>query len=346
METSGQPKYDSTSMGGGKMKQLKITKRQAALMLLELCHGFLILFAIYACAVVISGHGSEPFVLVGCLLFPLNAGLFLAEKKATHFWQFGIVTLLLIGGSVMLAGSGVCGIWTGILGVIAAFSYFYGRASKKTCWLKIPSYPWLGIALVLYFLGQHFVSDTAIRIAPVLAALYYLLCNFHINLKEVDSFLKTHASLERLPVRRLAKINQGMMWLVSAVTAVAMIAAPYLGIDQLIRKGGQALKTVIRWLLHLIPNSPAQEGTMAAEQTNADDAGDCQQRDSVAFGTVVQIAGSDRLDDRYQSGACVRFCWSAGAVSIVSAILMKRPRKTETRSNDYCHHRQLKKRKI
>ena len=102
METSGQPKYDSTSMGGGKMKQLKITKRQAALMLLELCHGFLILFAIYACAVVISGHGSEPFVLVGCLLFPLNAGLFLAEKKATHFWQFGIVTLLLIGGSVML----------------------------------------------------------------------------------------------------------------------------------------------------------------------------------------------------------------------------------------------------
>lgn len=120
------------------MKQLKITKRQAALMLLELCHGFLILFAIYACVVVISGHGSEPFVLVGCLLFPLNAGLFLAEKKATHFWQFGIVTLLLIGGSVMLAGSGVCGIWTGILGVIAAFSYFYGRASKKTCWLKIP----------------------------------------------------------------------------------------------------------------------------------------------------------------------------------------------------------------
>ena len=58
METSGQPKYDSTSMGGGKMKQLKITKRQAALMLLELCHGFLILFAIYACAVVISDRKS------------------------------------------------------------------------------------------------------------------------------------------------------------------------------------------------------------------------------------------------------------------------------------------------
>ena len=168
----------------------------------------------------------------------------------------------------MIAGTGVRGIWTGLLGILVAFSYFYARASKKTCWLKIPSYPWLGIDLVLYFLGQHFVSDTAIRVAPVLAALYYLLCNFHINLEEVDSFLKTHASLERLPVRRLAKINQGMMWLVSAVTAAAMIAAPYLGIDQLIRKGGQALKTVIRWLLHLIPNSTTEEGTMAAEQMN------------------------------------------------------------------------------
>lgn len=248
------------------MKQWKITKRQAALTLLELCHGFLILFAIYACAVVISGHGNESFVLVGGFLFPVNAGLFLAEKKAARFWQFGIVAVLLIGGSVVLAGSGVRGIWTGILGVVAAFSYFYARASKKSCWLKTPVYPWLGIDLVLYFLGQRFASETAIRIAPVLAALYYLICNFHINLEEVDSFLKTHASLERLPVRRLARINQGMMWMVSGLTAVAMIAAPYLGIDQLIRKGGQVLKTVIRWLLLLIPNSPVEEETMATEQ--------------------------------------------------------------------------------
>lgn len=266
METSGQPEYDSDSMGGGKMKQLKITKRQAALTFLELCHGFLILFAIYACAVVISGHGSEPFVLVGCLLFPINAGLFLAEKKVTRFWQFGIVAVFLIGGAVMIAGTGIRGIWMGLLGILAAFSYFYARASKHPCWLKIPVYPWLGIDLILYFLGQHFVSDTAIRIAPVLAALYYLICNFHINLEEVDSFLKTHASLERLPVRRMARINQGMMWLVSGLTAVAMIAAPYLGIDQLIRKGGQVLKTVIRWLLLLIPNSPVEEETMATAQ--------------------------------------------------------------------------------
>ena len=99
-----------------------------------------------------------------------------------------------------------------------------------------------------------------------------------------------------------------------------MIAAPYLGIDQLIRKGGQALKTVIRWLLHLIPNSPAQRATMAAEQTN-------QMMQAAASREIpwllellyklLDLIGW--IENRYQSGACVRFCWSAGAVSIVSA---------------------------
>lgn len=72
--------------------------------------------------------------------------------------------------------------------------------------------------------------------------------------------------MERLPVRRLARINQGMMWIVSGLTAAAMIVAPYLGLDQLIRQLGNALKTVIRWLLLLIPNSPVEEETMATEQ--------------------------------------------------------------------------------
>ena len=67
-------------------------------------------------------------------------------------------------------------------------------------------------------------------------------------------------------MRRLARINQGMMWIVSGLTAAAMIVAPYLGLDQLIRQLGNALKTVIRWLLLLIPNSPVEEETMATEQ--------------------------------------------------------------------------------
>lgn len=121
--------------------------------------------------------------------------------------------------------------------------------------------------MILYFLGGHFASDMAVRIAPILAAVYFLICNFHTNLEEVDTFLKNHATMERLPVRRLARINQGMMWIVSGLTAAAMIVAPYLGLDQLIRQLGNALKTVIRWLLLLIPNSPVEEETMATEQT-------------------------------------------------------------------------------
>ena len=169
-----------------------MTKREAAITFLEMCHGYLVLFAIYACAVVTSGHGNEPFIQVGLLLFPVNAILFAAVRWAGHFWQYGLVAAL--------------------------------------------------------------------------AAVYFLICNFHTNLEEVDTFLKNHATMERLPVRRLARINQGMMWIVSGLTAAAMIVAPYLGLDQLIRQLGNALKTVIRWLLLLIPNSPVEEETMATEQ--------------------------------------------------------------------------------
>ena len=56
METSGQPESDGDPMGGGKMKQRNITKRQVALTLLEMCHGYLILFAISACVAVCSGN--------------------------------------------------------------------------------------------------------------------------------------------------------------------------------------------------------------------------------------------------------------------------------------------------
>ncbi|MFR0790149.1 MAG: hypothetical protein ACLSHW_05555 [Lachnospiraceae bacterium] len=329
------------------MKQRKITKRQAALMLLEMCHGYLILFAIYACVVVISGHGSEPFVLVGCLLFPLNAGLFLAEKKATHFWQFGIVTLLLIGGSVMLAGSGVCGIWTGILGVIAAFSYFYARASETSMLVEnIPSYPWLGIALVLYFLRSAFcVRIRRFGLAPVLAALYYLICNFHINLEEVDSFLKTHASLERLPVRRLARINQGMMWMVSGLTAGAMIAAPYLGIDQLIRQAWSGVEGGDPLAAASDSEFTGGRGNGGNRTGSADDAGGCEWRGTVVVAAVVQIAGSDRLDDRYQSGACVYFVECGRCIGYICDS-MKRPKKMVIRLNGYCRLRLRRRRKI
>ena len=87
-----------------------MTKREAAITFLELCHGYLVLFAIYACAVVTSGHGNEPFIQVGLLLFPVNAILFVAVRWAGYFWQYGLIAALAVVGSVMVAGSGVRGI--------------------------------------------------------------------------------------------------------------------------------------------------------------------------------------------------------------------------------------------
>lgn len=143
------------------MKKLKMTKREAAITFLEMCHGYLVLFAIYACAVVTSGHGNEPFIQVGLLLFPVNAILFAAVRWAGHFWQYGLVAALAVVGAVMVAGNGVRGIWMGILGVLAAISYFYARAARNTCWLESSVYPWIGIDVILYFLGGHFASDMA-----------------------------------------------------------------------------------------------------------------------------------------------------------------------------------------
>ena len=83
------------------MKKFKMTKREAAITFLEMCHGYLVLFAIYACAVVTSGHGNEPFIQVGLLLFPVNAILFVAVRWAGHFWQYGLVAALAVVGAVM-----------------------------------------------------------------------------------------------------------------------------------------------------------------------------------------------------------------------------------------------------
>lgn len=88
------------------MKQLKITKRQAALMLLELCHGFCLICHLCVCSGNIRAWkrtvctGGMSAVSAKCR--PVSG-----EKKATLSGSSGIVTLLLIGGSVMLAGSGV-----------------------------------------------------------------------------------------------------------------------------------------------------------------------------------------------------------------------------------------------
>ena len=248
------------------MKKLKMTKREAAITFLELCHGYLVLFAIYACAVVTSGHGNEPFIQVGLLLFPVNAILFAAVRWAGHFWQYGLIAALAVVGSVMAAGSGVRGIWMGILGSSGCYFLFLCQSGQKhllagSAGISVDRdrcdfvFSWRSFCIRY---GSTDRTDTGGCIFSDL--------QFHTNLEEVDTFLKNHATMERLPVRRLARINQGMMWIVSGLTAAAMIVAPYLGLDQLIRQLGNALKTVIRWLLLLIPNSPVEEETMATEQ--------------------------------------------------------------------------------
>ena len=127
------------------MKKLKMTKREAAITFLELCHGYLVLFAIYACAVVTSGHGNEPFIQVGLLLFPGECDFVCGCKMGRTFLAVWFDRCA--GSCGFCYGGRKRGARNldGDLGVLAAISYFYARAARNTCWLEAPVYPWIGI---------------------------------------------------------------------------------------------------------------------------------------------------------------------------------------------------------
>lgn len=247
------------------MKTFKVEKRKLAITFLELWNGGMLLFSLYASMLALCGRGQTELLWSGLLLVLVNAILSISVKKLPHFWQYAGIAILLVVSAISLAGKDVRGIWVGILGTIAVISYFYCRASKIKCWLDMPVYPWLLLYLLMYIIGRRFESDPVVAIVPYLAAVYYLICNFYINLNEVEQFLKSHASLERLPVRRLARINQGMMWMVSGVTVLAMIAAPFLGMDHLIETIGNGLKTILRWIFQLLPKSTTEGEMISGE---------------------------------------------------------------------------------
>ncbi|MBS6196327.1 MAG: hypothetical protein KH828_12185 [Clostridiales bacterium] len=228
---------------------------------LEIFHGFLLLSAFY-CGVMQAVNRQAGTVFYKSLIFiPVVAVLSISIKKVRFLWQYFL--LALFGGilAVLAAGQGFSGILVGTCVGGAAISYFIARAKGENCWLDIPVYPWLIIYLALYLLGSHLENDFLMKYSSMGAGLYFLTVNFYINLKETEIFVRTHSSLERLPVKRLGRINQGMMWMLTGITVAAMIASPHLGIEEMIRQAGRAIRWVIAWLFSLLPSG----GTVALE---------------------------------------------------------------------------------
>lgn len=234
---------------------------------LQIFHGFLLLSAGYCCIMQQISSKEMSIFVKSLILLPAVGILYFSVEKMRHFWQYFAVAAAAVAVSAAAAGEGYSGICMGVCVFLAAFSYFTARAGKRECWLNKPVYPMLAFYLAVYLLGNYFQQTFLTRYAAFGAAIYYLLCNVYINWTEMDEFVRTHSSLERLPVKRLGTINGRMMWIQSGVIAAAMFASPFLGIDELIRYAGRGICQLIALLLRLLPsNGEEQLLEEAAEQ--------------------------------------------------------------------------------
>lgn len=235
--------------------------------ILEILHSFLLISMLYDLIIQVMEPGNPFVVYQNLLLLPAVAALSVSCRRAKYFWQFFLASAAVTAAVFFL---GTCGIWMGICGGLAAFSYFYARAKKEDCWLEVPAYPWLIGYLLLFFEGEYLHNEFMGLYLSVKAAIYFLLYNFYTNLVEMDHFIKAHGTLERLPVNRIRKINQRLMWLFNGTVAAAMIAAPFLGIDGMIRQLGRGLKEIFRWILiGLFHGGNSNEEAMIPQQSAA-----------------------------------------------------------------------------
>lgn len=233
---------------------------------LEICNGFLLLSALYCCVMQQIITNDLLSFFKSLLLIPLVGILSVSVEKVKHFWQYLLIAVVSGLLAAIVAGSGFSRFWMGVCAVIAAFSYFAARAGKRDCWLDLPAYPWLIVYFLMYLLGNHFNREFLTLYASFGAGAYFLVCNLHTNMTEMDAFVKTHSTLERLPVKRLGRINSWMMWLQSGFIVCAMLVAPYLGVDQLIRQAGRALRNLIAFLLSRLPTGGQEEMVQEATE--------------------------------------------------------------------------------
>lgn len=226
---------------------------------LEIVHGYLILSIIYCCIMQQISSKEMAVFLKSLILLPAVGVLAVSVEKVKHFWQYVVIAAITVAVSAAAAGEGYFRIWMGVCAFLAAFSYFAARAGKRDCWLNTPVQAMLILYLVIYLWGNYFHRTFLMQYAAFGAGMYFLVCNLYTNWTEMDDFIQSHRSLERLPVKRLGKINGRMMWLQSGVIAAAMFAAPFIGIDEIIRSVGRGIRQLIVWLLKLLPTGHEEE---------------------------------------------------------------------------------------
>lgn len=226
--------------------------RRYVIKALEIVNGSLLLMALYCSIAILGGEVRSDTGLRSLIWLPMIASYSVLSRKLSKLWQYiGLTILWLIAGyhlsSRFYLQIAAC---VGVL--VAAWSYFRARTEDDTCWLDEPRYPWLVVFLITYLLAVYQDCSWLQTAAVVYAGCYFLVYNYYTNLTQMEAFVKRYANLERLPVDRMGKINQGMLGILSGATVAAMCIFPFLKMDELLVTAGEYLRRLIVWIVGLL----------------------------------------------------------------------------------------------
>lgn len=243
--------------------------RKYVIKALEIVNGSLLLMTLYCGIALLGGEINTDVGWRNLLWLPIVGSYSVLSRKVTKIWQYIGLTILWLAAGYFLSERFYIQIAVCVGIMVVSWSYFRSRTEDDICWLDKPGYPWLVLFFIIYLLAVYKDCAWLQTVLIIYTGCYFLVYNYYINLTQMEAFMKRYANLERLPVARMGKINQGMLGILSGVTVAAMCISPFLNLDELIRKAGEYLRRLIVWLLGLIFSGGGSE-TIETENVSQD----------------------------------------------------------------------------
>ena len=240
--------------------------REWPLRIIHYLAGFMILSSIHCLFASLAAGGDGKTFIYSLIYLPVVILLSEGQKKVKYFWQFLIFAGAGTGLVYFVAGSSFDRKMGLVLAMLAAASYFYGRAAKKDCWLEEPIYPFLAIYIIMILLEMRYESALLRNYAVYGAGMYYLLCMYKNNLDEMYKIMDAGSRLERFPMKRLFQSNCVMMGVQTVIVALGMLAAGMLGMDGTLAKIVQMIRNGIARLLRGLESGDSVWGEQTAEE--------------------------------------------------------------------------------
>lgn len=242
---------------------------------MRILYGFLSISVMYCLFYDLStknGQGAFKFSLILLPVIVLcSMGIKICEKAIQYFLLCAFIIAAVYIGIKSMGFLSFDKIVMLVFCSLIILWYFISRATRSVCWLEKPTYWGLIIYLIACIYGSYFKVDFMIRFAAFAAGCSYLIIQIYTNDLNMDDFILDYSNLERLPVQRMRQNNNRMVWIISGITSAAMIAAPYLKVDQLIMNFLRVLRAIAAWILGFLSSKePEQIMEMAAPERKMD----------------------------------------------------------------------------